>query len=54
MLNINLIYTALSRASRYLVIVGPKDVLIDGLHHKLARRKTTLQKRLYDLKTNAL
>ncbi len=54
MLNINLIYTALSRASRYLVIVGPKDVLIDGLHQKLARRKTTLRKRLYDIKANAL
>lgn len=54
MLNKNLIYTAISRASKHLVIVGDKDVLMTGITHKMKRRKTTLLKRLYEISENAL
>lgn len=54
MLNRRLIYTALSRSSDRLVILGDMQTLKKGLKKKMPRRKTTLIKRLYDLMDDAL
>ena len=48
MLNKNLIYTAVSRARKKLVILGEEDLLKEGILHAQRRRKTTLTKRLLE------
>ena len=46
MLNRNLIYTAISRAKKKLVIIGSKDLLKEGLSRQMKRRNTTLKEKL--------
>lgn len=48
MLNKNLIYTALSRAGNKLIIIGEKDIFLKGAKKHMAKRKTTLVKRLLE------
>ncbi|MBQ6216328.1 MAG: AAA family ATPase [Erysipelotrichaceae bacterium] len=46
MLNRNLIYTAISRAKKKLVIIGSQELLKEGLYRQMKRRNTTLKEKL--------
>ena len=46
MINQNLIYTAVSRAKKKLVILCEDSVFLQGLSKKMNRRNTTLKERL--------
>ena len=46
MLNNKLIYTAISRAKKKLVIISEENLFIQGISNKLRKRKTTLLRRL--------
>ena len=48
MLNRNLIYTAISRAKRKLVIIGTDQLLKQGISKEMKRRNTTLRRLLVD------
>lgn len=47
LLNRSLIYTAVTRAKRKVILVGQKDVLFMAIHrHKIGRRNTKLGERI--------
>ena len=46
MLNRNLIYTAISRAKKKLVIIGNEQLLKQGICREMKRRKTRLKELL--------
>jgi exodeoxyribonuclease V alpha subunit len=46
MLKKELIYTAITRAKRYLIILGDMNLLIYAANHLAEKRQTTLSKRL--------
>jgi exodeoxyribonuclease V alpha subunit len=48
MLNRNLIYTAISRAKKKLVMIGTEDLLMQGLARQMKRRNTGLLELLQD------
>ena len=50
MLNRNLIYTAVTRAKKKLVIIGNENLVYQGLSHSMKKRNTTLIDRLNDEK----
>ncbi len=54
MLNTNLIYTALSRATTRLYIIGPKGIFLRGVKTSMRKRKTTLKERIIALQNSDL
>ncbi len=50
MLNTNLIYTALSRATTRLYVIGPKGIFLRGIATSMRKRKTTLKEHIAALR----
>ena len=50
MLNRNLIYTAISRAKKKLVIIGSEELLKEGLSRRMRKRNTTLKEKMLNAK----